>query len=131
MMKEGKQIFDLLLIQIHSAQLADPFCWGRSAQHNGWNVGWEPFPKRTESPEAVTEFTWTRQCRLNSGAYSLGRGVEGVGGGLELSFAGLAFRPLFLLRWSVVGMAMCVDALNVLMIADTSVPLPRRTAHLN
>jgi hypothetical protein len=56
MMKEGKQIFDLLLIQIHSAQLADPFCWGRSAQHNGWNVCWEPFPKRTESPEAVTEF---------------------------------------------------------------------------
>ena len=50
MLQEGKQILDLLVIQIHSAQLADPFRWVRSTQHYGRDIGWESLSERTKSP---------------------------------------------------------------------------------
>jgi hypothetical protein len=70
MLQEGKQILDLLVIQIHSAQLADPFRWGRSTQHYGPDIGWESLSERTKSPKAVMELhlilvlntTW-RSCK--------------------------------------------------------------------
>jgi hypothetical protein len=57
MLQEGKQILDLLVIQIHSAQLADPFRWVRSTQHYSRDIGWESLSERTKSPRGSWNFT--------------------------------------------------------------------------